>query len=467
MLGRLFGRAKDNHDDTVCSSCGRTLLAGEWTQRIVDDDGSERFICSLCAPSDGSPGSSPLEPADDTAAVTSGRVKSLRTDSDAFWRALKDKDAEIERLESHLARAEAEKQELAAQLAQLRSERESGRPHEAGAETAELAAPAFAADDEFGAARLQGDDAAPVPADDAARFPGDETAQLQTDDTARVDDGTEVAPTAATVSAAALGHTDPRLGEALRRATEPAGASAESFAAGDVAGFDAAGDVAGFDAADDIAGFDAAGDIAAFEAPDEAAGAAAARAASPFDGASDDTLIGEPPASERVASEPVASADELGPDELIPLTILQRGVDLLNVSAVPKRIVETNEYLGMPQVLVGSQGESTLLVTFMWSMGWYQFQVELTESGRISLADRGYEERIDLRPNASVRTDGTVQLAPSRIKPPTPKDSSDAKPPGVTSGVIISKSMMGQRTDDENVPADWKSQRAPDFDWGR
>ena len=34
MLGRLFGRAKDNHDDTICSSCGRTLLAGEWTQRI-------------------------------------------------------------------------------------------------------------------------------------------------------------------------------------------------------------------------------------------------------------------------------------------------------------------------------------------------------------------------------------------------------------------------------------------------
>jgi hypothetical protein len=444
MLGRLFGRAKDNHDDTVCSSCGRTLLAGEWTQRIVDDDGSERFICSLCAPSEGSPGSSPLEPADDTAAVTSGRVKPLRTDSDAFWRALKDKDAEIERLESHLARAEAEKQELAAQLAQLRSESESGRPPEAGAETAEFAAPAFAADEGFGATQLQGDDAAPVPADDAARFPGDETVQLQTDDTAQAEDGAEMAPAAATVSAAALEHTDPRLGEALRRATEPASAST------------------GSSAADDIAGFDAAGDVAAFDAPGGAAGGASAPAVSPFDGATDDTLIGEPP-----TSEPAPSADELGPDELIPLTILQRGVDLLNVSAVPKRIVETNENLGMPQVHVGSQGESTLLVTFMWSMGWYQFQVELAESGRISLADRGYEERVDLRPNASVRADGTVQLAPSRIKPPTPKDSSEAKPSGVTSGVIISKSMMGQRTDDENVPADWKSQRAPDFDWGR
>ena len=51
------------------------------------------------------------------ATVTTGRVKPARAESDAFWRALKDKDAEIERLESRLARAEAEKQELAAQLA--------------------------------------------------------------------------------------------------------------------------------------------------------------------------------------------------------------------------------------------------------------------------------------------------------------------------------------------------------------
>jgi len=49
MLGRLFGRTKDDRDDTVCSTCGRTLLAGEWTQRVVDNDGTERFICALCA----------------------------------------------------------------------------------------------------------------------------------------------------------------------------------------------------------------------------------------------------------------------------------------------------------------------------------------------------------------------------------------------------------------------------------
>ncbi len=147
--------------------------------------------------------------------------------------------------------------------------------------------------------------------------------------------------------------------------------------------------------------------------------------------------------------------------------ILQRGVDLLNVSAVPKRIVETNENLGLAQVHVGADDESTLLITFMWTLGWYQFRVELAEGGRITLAERGYDSRGDLRPNASVRADGTVQLAPTFIKGPTPRDTSAVKPAAVTSGVIISKSMMGQRTDDENVPADWKSQNAPDFDWGR
>ncbi len=437
MLGRLFGRAKDNHDDTVCSSCGRTLLAGEWTQRIVEDDGSERFICSLCSPPEGSPGS-PLEQADEMATVTNGRVKPVRAESDAFWRALKDKDSEIERLESRLARAEAEKQELAAQLARLRNAHEAVVASDVGADTVASTATA-----------------APAPTTDggSAAAPWDDDAPQLAVDAAGPDGGADAAtPAGPIVAATSLEHTDPSLGESLRRAAEPAGAATESFTADQAA---------------------ALGATTGEPAP----------ALSPFDGDPDDTLIGEAPAAlpaneagqSATAAEP--SADEAPAtvgepagepdDELIPLTILQRGVDLLNVSAVPKRIVETNENLGMPQVHVGSQGESTLLVTFMWSMGWYQFRVELAEAGRISLADRGYEERVDLRPNASVRADGTVQLAPSRIKPPTPKDTSEGKPVGVTSGVIISKSMMGQRTDDENVPADWKSQRAPDFDWGR
>ena len=35
----LFGRGKDNKVGRVCTECGRTLLAGEWTQRSVGDDG--------------------------------------------------------------------------------------------------------------------------------------------------------------------------------------------------------------------------------------------------------------------------------------------------------------------------------------------------------------------------------------------------------------------------------------------
>ena len=48
MFGRIFGRGKDDQDQAVCAQCGRTLLAGEWTQTIVDEHGDERLICSLC-----------------------------------------------------------------------------------------------------------------------------------------------------------------------------------------------------------------------------------------------------------------------------------------------------------------------------------------------------------------------------------------------------------------------------------
>jgi hypothetical protein len=48
MFGRIFGRGKDDHDQAVCAQCGRTLLAGEWTQTIIDEHGDERLICSLC-----------------------------------------------------------------------------------------------------------------------------------------------------------------------------------------------------------------------------------------------------------------------------------------------------------------------------------------------------------------------------------------------------------------------------------
>ena len=95
------------------------------------------------------------------------------------------------------------------------------------------------------------------------------------------------------------------------------------------------------------------------------------------------------------------------------LTLLQRGVDLLNVSTVPRKIAETNEHLGLPSVHVGFDGQ-TVAVTFLWSMGWYRFTVDI-DSGAVKMAERGYEERRDLQPNAGVRADGTVHLAPAQI----------------------------------------------------
>jgi hypothetical protein len=427
MLGRLFGRTKDDRDDTVCSACGRHLLAGEWTQRVVEDDGSERYICALCARAAASPGfsTSVIERADDVATVTPGRVKPARADSDAFWRALKDKDAEIERLQAQLARAEAENQELVAQLARLRGE----SPVERRAEDASQATGSAA---EIGA----------------------ETIEYTPADLAEID--------ALAATPAPAERADPPLGDALR-ADDTWG---DARAAAGASGHDAPGESSVFDV----------GGAAVAEHPGVPAVSPVAPAVSPFDSEATGELghAAEAPAPSQGGNgrsdEPAPAAPDAD-DELVPLTILQRGVDLLNVSAVPKRIVETNEHLGIPQVHVGSENESTLLITFMWSMGWYQFRVELEGAGRITLADRGYDERVDLRPNASARNDGTVQLAPTRVKPPTPHDggsgSGDPATTGVTRGVIISKSMKGQRTDDENVPADWKTKSAPDFDWGR
>ena len=171
------------------------------------------------------------------------------------------------------------------------------------------------------------------------------------------------------------------------------------------------------------------------------------------------------------------------------MTLLQRGVDLLNVSAVPRKIAETNADLGIPTVHVGFEGAAAT-VTFMWSMGWYRFAVDV-DSGAVSLGDRGYEERDDFQPNATVRADGTVQLAPARISRaaaqrqqaeqgapvedadepaagPAPEAPPEAPPeaaPAVGGPEILSKSLLGQRTDDERPS--WEGTQARDFDWDR
>ena len=135
---------------------------------------------------------------------------------------------------------------------------------------------------------------------------------------------------------------------------------------------------------------------------------------------------------------------------------------------------------------VGFDG-ATATVTFMWSMGWYRFAVDV-DSGAVSLGDRGYDERDDLQPNASVRADGTVQLAPAMISraaanrqqaeqdaapvevadEPAAEPAPEAPPeaaPAAGGPEILSKSLLGQRTDDERPS--WEGTQARDFDWDR
>jgi len=338
MWGSLFGRGKDDVTELSCAACGRTLLAGEWTQRVVDGAGEERLVCSLCAQANqamtGESAADPTEPA------AAARPSAPRTDSDTFWKALKDKDVEIARLQSQVTQIEAARRELAARL----------QEYEAGS----AARPA------------------------AAKAP-------------------------------------------LEVAQPPE----------------------------------------ELPAPDEAAAAPATGAA--------------PKATPEAPAEPELSIAQSS------LTLLQRGVDLLNVSTVPRKIAETNEHLGIPSVHVGLQDEA-LLATFLWSMGWYTYSVSMDGTGTIRLSDRGYQQRTDLQPNASVRSDGTVQLAPARItraaapaaaeRPQPPqqplRQPVSEQPPAVPAAPapeIVSKSLMGQRTDDEGIS--WEQTKARDFDWDR
>jgi hypothetical protein len=394
MLGRLFGKNKDASDEPVCYQCGRTLLAGEWTQKVVDDDGEEHLLCSLCGkarpaadgdpyevgngganaarvaadaavPADGTPGEAPGAP-------TRGGAE--RGENDALWKAIKDRDAQIERLNEQLAHSEAERQELIGLLARLQGEVAEG-----------------------GATDVV---AAVAPAPEIAVPPAD---QLPLDE-----------DTAAIPAVEA-----PDYEEA---AAEPEAAAADEAVAEDREGVSA----------------------------------------------DEDVVSGAAEIEAQAAS----------------MTLLQRGVDLLNVSPVPRKIAETNADLGIPTVHVGFDGE-TATVTFMWSMGWYRFAVDI-ESGKVRLGDRGYEDRGDLQPNASVRADGTVHLAAARISraaaqrqqgdapsaaaesdaPAEPEVSeAPADEPGPATGgpEILSKSLLGQRTDDERPS--WEQTQARDFDW--
>ncbi len=413
----LFGRGKRDTSGSVCAECGRSLLAGELTHRIVDDDGNERLICSLCGQSSGEKGEKH---------VFTGSVPETgdrdRSDSDKFWRALKEKEAQIEHLEARLARSEAERQELAGQLALLREQ--GGGPVSPSPPGAGLVA-----DDEATGEHVLGADALldEAPAGEASP----------------VEAPAVEAPVQASPGEAASASTDEALHEGLPGGEAPHDDAAEPRAEEHAIepGFAAEG-------REPAAGED----TASMPALDEAAAA------------HDDE------AGERT----IVPGDE--PDEGVSsLTLLQRGVDILNVSPVPKKVADTSADLGVPQVHVGFDGQ-TATVTFLWSLGWYRFAVDIAGAGSVRLAERGYDDRPDLQPNAGVRPDGTVQLAPAQLSraardrepaappeeeapsgPRTPRDAAERPPE------IVSQSLLGQRTDDEKPS--WEQTQARDFNW--
>jgi hypothetical protein len=509
MFGRIFGRGKDDHDQAVCAECGRTLLAGEWTQTIIDEHGDERLICSLCgqaysgqhepvaaAPAtanngrvretrsesaffeDPAPMAFPApapEPAFEPAPVREAR--DTRAESDAFWQALKDKDAQIEQLKAELARAEAERQELAGRFAHLDAadERAGAEP---GSLTGDSSEPGERTWGET-PAEFAAEMAALREAEQAQAYPQAAAPEEPAAAPPSPYDALEPEPEAVAEEVAGVGLVDELTVPADGLAVEPGTDELEAPAVAEPAVHPVV-----FEDTQPIPAIDAELLAAAEMEEDASTGEIAALDAAAAVAAAGGALPGEPAPAAQEPPGPTAAEAEAA---AASLTLLQRGVDLLNVSGVPRKIAETNEELGLPHVHCGFDGE-TVAVTFMWTMGWYRFHVDL-ESGEVSMHDRGYEE-LTLQPNAGVRADGTVQLAPAQIsraaaqrvqtpaetpvavqqapaaaaqaapvEPETPREAAQ-KPPE-----FLSKSLLGQRSDDES--ASWEQTQARDFDWDR
>lgn len=556
MLDRLFGRNKDNNREPTCAACGRTLLPGEWAQTVIADDGREEIICSLCAQSGvadnvAAPIPEPLGEAGAPIPV-SGRPQPLRPrqgreshdESDAFWRALKEKDAEIERLRSEAARAEAERQELVAQLSLLQRQfsGEAVTDWQAVAPFAEQ--PAQPAAEAFSLQAHPAYTAEPEPMDIVPA----EAEQAATE--AAAAEGLAEQPAYTVVEPQALEEQpeapQPALEEAAELQPEPAASAPQPAAVspGDTAEMTSPGftlpssepAVAAGPQADDLPDDDitegvplppavaAGGALSSDEGPSwlfdapphqtfgdsamppELRQAAEARESVPAAGEEPQSFRESPPAQaaplfappagavlspevsavfgeEPAQPEPGPEASDYSPEELAAeaetLMLLQRGADLLNVSPAPRKIAETSESLGVPMVHLSSDGQ-TMTAVLLWSMAWYEYKVDLS-TGDVGLAERGYDDRPDLQPNAKVRADGTVQIAPPTRRPPgsrpaippppppagpyEPPVDPGARPAAPGNADIISKSLKGQRTDDEAV--DWDHMAARDFDWGQ
>ncbi len=413
-----------------------------------------------------------LEDRPEPAPLAEPPARDTHAESDAFWQALKDKDAQIEGLKAELARAEAERQELAGRFARLGTAGAEAEP-EPGSLTGDSSEPGERTwgetPAEFAAEMAALREAEAAPAGPPVARPEPAEAPLEDAPAAAVE---EVAVEEVAVEESAEGETVV-AGAAFAAAETDTSAPADEVAAISPTVFE------------DTQPIDVSADEMLTGGDDEDAntGQIAAAEAMAAVAAGGGALPGEAPAEEPAvpsAAEAEAAA--------VSLTLLQRGVDLLNVSRVPRKIAETNEQLGLPHVHVGFDGE-TVAVTFMWTMGWYRFHVDI-DSGDVSMHDRGYEE-LTLQPNAGVRADGTVQLAPAQISraaaqrvqaaPEAAAPQAAQSPAVAPAGPVaeretpreaaqkppefLSKSLLGQRSDDES--ASWEQTKARDFDWDR
>lgn len=548
MLDRLFGRGKqDQPAEPTCAACGRTLLPGEWAQTFVRDDGVEEIVCSLCSQSQGyvtvppaayeqagaapAPDAGPAvapEPAPDLydhsaagvgvayahaaapvaeahgaarwADTESGAATEPvaaigepqlgggdRGESDAFWRALKDKDAEIARLQAEVMRLEAERRELGVQLDQAR---QVAAPAPPGAHEPPISPePVWQTE---GAAVSIPEPATTHPETDAWSAPivpgvADEWSTAATPEvTADPGPGAPPQPSLDTDIPVDLSVPPAPQAPSPYQAAQPAPIETATGAGAPEAPVAAAVDMPTEPIEVLAAQEQHAGPEEWCPVCDTAEIPDVQPETIPVDSEEGTVQMQIAPGSHVpvVDDQPATIVFEPQP-EPIDLVPLQRGADLFNVSDMPQKVAETNELLGLPKVNL-SVDEKTMTAVFIWSMAWYEYTIDL-DDGDVRLMDRGYDDRVDLAPNGTVRPDGTVQLIPLPTRrvvaqpppaaaapdvaiqpapapPPATDADEDRRPVDAGKGELISKSLRGQRTDDEAVA--WDEMAARDFDWG-
>lgn len=453
MFGRIFGRGKDVPGQAVCARCGRTLLAGEWTRRVTGPNGEERLLCSLCGPElpldQDEPPEPTWTPAEDEDVHDASLDAGGQAAAEGQGSRVAAHDDAIAALQQRLELAEARNEELRRELERLRSQLSRAGESAAAAPASENTAKETCDSSEPGE-RTWGETPAEFAAAAAERAGEAKGGADEAELLSASPEDTQPLPAVEAGKVAAIADAEPAAARPSAEVTVPE--SVETLTPESVAGIEA----------------EEPGEDVAVNPPEEPEVPAAVGASDGQDQRAG--AVGE-------TAEPVLANAEV---DVAALGLLQRGVDLFNVSRVPRKIAETNEQLGLPSVHADLE-DPLISLTFMWSMGWYRFVVD-TNTGDVKLADRGYEEMTDLLANAAVRPDGTVQLAPAQISRAAAQrvqqeDHSasraderqgDPEPPSVAAQKppeILSKSLLGQRSDDR--PAAWEKTQARDFDWDR